>query len=234
MKTLRTVLRDVFLQRLFEHGSVSLRDKPAVTPEERNEAAALLARTFALVRLDVAGPLIEFDAPLALAAAELVQHACWFLVSHLEPDAEVELHLRLPHPPRSASEHLSVDLTFRYLPQVYRRSRGIAPDDILTQRLAHLLREWPLSGVLADLEDAPATDLDFARHDGLRLLYAERLVRHEKPEWIPVGRTREWRFTARWSLCYGSRAKPRPLSAWSSFGMGLLGVSRSRSSAPIP
>src|SRR5262249_8622591 len=155
---------------LFEHGSVSLRDKPEVTPEERTEAGALLARTFALARLDVAGPLIAFDAALGLAAAELVQHACWFLVSHLEPDSEVESRLRLPHPPHSASEHLSVDLTFRYLPQVYRRSRGVAPDDVLTQRLAHLLREWPLSGVLADIEDAPATDLEFAGHDGLRLL----------------------------------------------------------------
>src|SRR5262249_7399501 len=151
----------LFLQRLFEHGSVSLRDKPEVTPEERTEAGALLARTYALARLAVAGPLIESDPALGRAAAELIPHACWSLVSHLDPDSEVESRLRLPHPPRSATEHLSADLTFRYLPQVYRRSRGVAPDDVLTQRLAHLLREWPLSGVLADIEDAPATDLEF-------------------------------------------------------------------------
>jgi hypothetical protein len=56
---------------------------------------------------------------------------------------------------------------------------------VLTTRLAHLLREWPLSGVLADLDEGPLTPSEFAGHPGLLLLYAERLAGSENPAWLP-------------------------------------------------
>src|SRR5207253_6819460 len=96
--------------------------------------------------------------------------------------------LALPKAPPSAAQHLSADLVLRYLPQVYHRARAFAPDDALTQALAAALRQWPLSGVLADLEEGPLTPVDFHGHPGLQLLYAERLARHEKPAWVPGGR----------------------------------------------
>jgi len=181
-----------FLQRLFADGEVVLREPPAPAPADPG-GLALLERTYAGYRLDVAGPPIDFDAAGALAAAEVVRQACWFLVSHDEPPARLDERLRMPNAPRpTAAQHLSADLTLRYLPHVHRRAHALHPDDPLPARLADLLRRWPLSGVLSDVADGPLAPLDFGGHDGLMLLYAERLASHEKPAWLPAdGRARE-------------------------------------------
>ena len=88
----------------------------------------------------------------------------------------------------NASTHLSVDLTFRFLPQVLRRARGIDPGDALVTMIADVLRAWPLSGVLADLDEPPVEpkSLGFSGHSGLMLLYAERLATHDRSTWRPA------------------------------------------------
>jgi hypothetical protein len=181
-----------FLQRLLYEGKVLLRDRPHPVPSEAGEARAVLAHAYADYRLEVAGPPIPFDAETALAAGELVRQACWFLVHHGEPEEELQRTLHMPTGPATAAQHLSADLVLRYLPQIYRRARAHAPTDQLTVLLASVLRQWPLSGVLADVEEAPMTPLDFGGHDGLMLLYAERLARHKKPAWVPAGRPLEY------------------------------------------
>jgi hypothetical protein len=180
------------LQRLFDDGTVVLRERPRLAAGERREALSVLERTHAAFRLDVAGAPLDFDAGTALAAAELLGHACWFLVNHAEPPAELEKRLVLPVRPVTAAQHLSADLVLRYLPQVHRRARALAPDDRLAALLAGVLRQWPLSGVLADVEEGPLTPPAFGEHPGLQLLYAERLARNEKPAWVPAGRGREY------------------------------------------
>jgi hypothetical protein len=171
-----------FLEQLFAEGKIVFRSRPV---RDRG-AGEVLERTYALYSLEVAGPPVDFDARTALAAGELVAQACWFLLSHAEPEAELERCLVMPGPPRSAAQHLSADLVFRYLPHVHRRARAIAPDDLLPKRLADVLRQWPLSGVLSDVDDAPTTGLEFDGHPGLLLLYAERLARKEKAAWVPT------------------------------------------------
>jgi hypothetical protein len=137
-------------------------------------------------RLSVAGPPIDFDDKTALAASELVQQACWFLVSRDQPAEQLAKRLTLPGPPRSPAQHLSADLVLRFLPQVQRRAHALDPADPLALLLATVLRQWPLTGVLADVDEGPLTGLDFG-HPGLLLLYAERLARKEKPAWVPDG-----------------------------------------------
>ncbi len=151
------------------------------------EASALLQQAFGDYRLRVAGPAIAFDSAAALHGARLVYHACWFLLSRDEPEAELERSLTSAAVPRSAAEHLSADLVLRFLPHIYRRAHAHDPADRLTILLAEVLRRWPLSGVLSDVADGPLTPLDFDGHPGLWMLYAERLARHEKPAWMPTG-----------------------------------------------
>jgi hypothetical protein len=175
-----------FLQQLFETGEVVLRDRPGSPPDEEVAVRQILGTAFDNHRLSVAGPLLSFDADSAFAAARLLTDACWFLVSHGEPDSEVQRSLVMPRPPTSAQQHLSADLLFRYLPLVHRRARASAPDDVLTRLLTDLLRQWPLSGVLADVADEPTTPLQFNDHPGLLLLYAERLLHNDRPAWRPT------------------------------------------------
>jgi hypothetical protein len=173
----------VFVRRLFREGVALLREPP---PDNDPNLDPCLGEAFAEYRLDVAGPPIDFDLPTARSAARALAWSCWFLVSHREDDADVERAVSMPHRPTNAAHHLSADLLFRYLLQVHRRARVVATDDLLTLCLARLLRDWPLSGVLSDVTDAPAAPPDLAGHPGLQLLYAERLARNEKPAWVPA------------------------------------------------
>jgi hypothetical protein len=115
----------------------------------------------------------------------VVRRACWALVSHEQPEKELETGLALARPPSSPARHLSADLLLRFLPQVHRRARALDPSDRLTELLAVLLRQWPLSGVLSGIEDAPTTSPEFGGHPGLLLLYAERWVVNPRPLWLP-------------------------------------------------
>lgn len=176
-----------FLRTVLTDGRVVLRQRPRIEAAERAEARVLLADAYDDYRLDVAGPPLPFDAATALGMAERLWLACWFLLRRDEPPEAVERALAPPPPPASAAQHLSADLVLRFLPQVHRRARALAPTDGLTRRLTELLRDWPLSGVLSDVEEGPRTAPLFDGHPGLLLLYAERLAGRPRPAWVPAG-----------------------------------------------
>jgi hypothetical protein len=180
-----------FLKQLWSTGEVVFQAPPQPVGDDLAAATDLLRQAHAQEILEIAGPPLDFQPRPALAAAELVRQACWLLVHHGEPPDKVERRLKF-EPPAATADHLSADVVLRYLPQIYRRGRALAPDDGLTVRLAEVLRQWPLSGVLSDVPEAPLTPLDFGGHPGLLLLYAERLARHEKPEWLPAGKGSEY------------------------------------------
>jgi hypothetical protein len=182
-----------FVEELLTSGRVVLDGAPAVPAADRLPALRRLERAHLDRCLDLAGPELAFDGELALTAATVVWRACWFLVSHREPDAAVAQALALPAGTPTPGQHLSADLTLRYLPQVWRRAASQDAADVLTCCLARVLREWPLSGVLADLPEGPLTPLDFGGHPGLLLLYAERLADNPLPAWVPgTGPGRPW------------------------------------------
>jgi hypothetical protein len=172
-----------FLRGALYEGRLLLREP--LPAQADPEATALLGETYRLHALGVAGPAVPFDARAALAAGTLLYRAAWYLLNLNEPiDAAA---LAMPADPRTPAEHLSADLCLRLVPALHRRARATRPGDELAIRLADVLRGWPLSGVLSDVEDGPLTPPDFAGHAGLRLLYAERLARHDKPGWFPTG-----------------------------------------------
>jgi hypothetical protein len=176
-----------FLRGVLEAGRLMLREP--LPAQADPDALAALTEAYRLHALSVAGPPIAFDAPMAVAAGRVLYQAGWYLLNANEPvDAG---QLKMPADPRTAAQHLSADLLQRYLPAVHRRARALRPDDELAAALANLLRRWPLSGVLAAIEDGPLTPTDFGGHPGLWLLYAERLAAHEKAGWFPTGRAIE-------------------------------------------
>ena len=176
-----------FLTVLIEEGRIVLDGRPTQVEAERPAALRVLEAAFDVHRLDVAGPPISFDGPSALAAAELLRLAAWFLVNRSEPAREVERALVMPRPPTTAGEHLSADACLRFLPLVHRRARSIAPGDPLAGFLADVLRAWPLSGVLSDLAEGPKDVGELGGHPGLWMLYGERLAIDEKAAWMPRG-----------------------------------------------
>jgi len=195
-----------FLAGLFQEGRITFQHRPvplstAAVASAPPEVLGLLEGAYAAYRLDIAGDPIAFDAGLACAAAEVVRQAGWALICH--QDRLEDLQWRLTLPPSqasesaSASQHLSADLVLRYLPQMHRRAQARDLSDPLVGLLERLLRQWPLSGVLAGLDEGPTASLDFGGHDGLLLLYAERLelatARCEMLAWRPpTGRLLEY------------------------------------------
>ncbi len=136
------------------------RDRPSAS------AVAILAEAFETYSLAVAGPRIAFDPEIACAAAEFLRQSSWALVNRDERMTELEKRLKMPGSPLTPSQHLSADLTLRYLPQVLRRARGLDPADPLVAQLANVLRTWPLSGVLSDVDDGPARPPGIRRASG--------------------------------------------------------------------
>jgi hypothetical protein len=176
-----------FLQSLLYEGRIVFRGRPIPAPSASVGAVAVLERAYAAYRLEVAGPPVPFDARVAVEAAELVRQAGWALVNHDARPEQLERLLAMSLAPTLPAHHLSADLVFRFLPQIHRRARAFDPADVLPALLAEVLRQWPLSGVLAALDEGPPAPPDLGGHPGLALLYAERLAAHEAPAWAPAG-----------------------------------------------
>lgn len=149
------------------------------------EAKRLLQAAFDSYRLDIAGRAIEFDAGTAIEASLLVIRASWALFHHDLPGAEISRWVSMSHRPTTPSHHLTADLVFRFLPQIRKRALAQSAPSPLAGRLEGILRQWPLSGVLADLEAGPDTPPELCGHSGLMLLYAERWAQHRNPTWRP-------------------------------------------------
>jgi hypothetical protein len=173
-----------WLDRVLAFGE-SVQDPPLLAPADRPAAEERLHAEFASHMLDVAGPLIDFSPNVAVRAAEALAHTCRLLTGADGPLPALE-------PIPSPAAHLSADLTLRFLPTAYRRAKAHAPEGPLAAALDRLLRAWPLSGVLANLDGAPTVAPDFG-HPGLQLLYAERFVGSRRAGWVPQqGPAREW------------------------------------------
>src|SRR5579871_6491269 len=121
-----------FLEQLLHTGKVVFSTQPAAAPDDHPAARKFLERAYRTYQLDIAGPPLEFCPDLAIAAAEFLRAACWYLVQHDEPAEALRQRLTLPSPRRPA-EHLTGDLLLRYLPQVHRRARAVSPTDPLVE-----------------------------------------------------------------------------------------------------
>jgi hypothetical protein len=173
-----------WLDRTLSLGESILDAPPALLPSQHANVDESLRAAFATHALDVAGPPLDFDAATARDAAVALSRACWFLVRPPEDTSSVALTLAAKPSPAA---HLSADVTLRLLPAVYRRARLREPRGDLARQIETLLREWPLSGVLADLDGAPTTAPEFGGHAGLQLLFAERFAATGgRAGWVPV------------------------------------------------
>ena len=111
----------------------------------------------------------------------MLQHAAWYFLNPGLPIAAAAKTLCMPSAPATPEQHFSADLVLRFVLTLQRRAQAMLPNDELPRALTQTLRQWPLSGVLADIMDPPLTAVDFGAHPGLNFLYAERLAAQERP-----------------------------------------------------
>jgi hypothetical protein len=140
------------------------------------EAESTLQEMAEQLRLELA-----FDPPAlsvrpAVWAAQRLYRGAQFLVFREEgPDSlEKALHATCPEAP-SPSVCFSVDLSFRFLPDLVRLARAVARDDPLVLALMRLAREWPLSSVGVP-EVGPVDTGPFWNDPCLRQLCVDRII----------------------------------------------------------
>lgn len=166
-----------FLQALFEHGKVRVGAPGDGAPsEEWAGVDAILAEWHAAEGAEFPGPIPPLATSAARWGAEQFYRACQFAVYRDAGAEKIASALAAPCPPAPAASRLvSVDLTFRFLPDLDRLARAASPDDPLCERLRAWAAEWPLSSVGMPNTNPPHID-DVMEHVGLRTLYVDRVI----------------------------------------------------------
>lgn len=148
----------------------------APAPEVDAAARAVLRAAFDDAVEELAGTPPEFDADAAGWAAVSFFRACQLLVCRDVQAETVTRTLAEPCPVRRGpGTDFSVDLVFRFLPDLCERARRAAPGDALVVALTAWAREWPLSSPGVALEAPPRLET-FADSPALWRLYLDRVA----------------------------------------------------------
>ena len=168
-----------FIESLLAEGQAAVPEPAEISADDRARAAKLLGQFEREWQLNLPGPPPSFVPAAATWAAVRFYEACQYSVFRDEgPQFTFE-----PAGPRefnaNADAHYSVDLLYRFLPDLVRLVRAAASADPLLDELLNWGRQWPLSSVgVADLQlsgdAAPLAPI--LASPTLTRMYADRIV----------------------------------------------------------
>jgi len=165
-----------FLTALFESGRVSLPYPSPLTDDEVVAGDGVIADFERLYRLEMPGHPPPLVPEAARFAGVRMFHACQFAVYRDVDKAAMESALagecsNLADP----AVHYSVDLLFRFLPDLAKLAAGVAEQDPLLRPIRRWAGQWPLSSVgMPDVELGPIDAIVADR--SLLQLYADRII----------------------------------------------------------
>jgi len=131
-------------------------------------------------RLDFPGEAPSFHGPSAGWAAKMLYRAAQAAVFRdiSEPVLRDRLGVACPQVGDGTGRHYSVDLVFRFLPDLAALARHNSPEDPLLRVLQSWANQWPLSSV--GMKGVETVDMGaIAGHRGLLQLYADRILARE-------------------------------------------------------
>src|ERR1700676_3856288 len=167
-------MRPGFIRSMLFEGRLRIGAEPKLALSD--EDLGVLKSALAIQSLHLPGPQIEGSLSTLIYAVQVVYRLAWRLLNPEPLSPADDPSLRMPAPPQTPHEHAAGDIAFRFLPGRYHRAMVRDGEDPLALAMKSLLRQWPLSGVLADLTEPPETPIDFGGHPGLGFLYALRLA----------------------------------------------------------
>ena len=173
---------DSFLHSLFDDGRVRAAAPGQLSGEEIHAGETVLARAERDARSEFPGEAPPFDPLAALWGATMFYRAAQFCV-YRNVDAGIISEALAPACPtgNTPAAHYSVDLVFRFLPDLAKLAKSASEHDPLLQHLRKFGAQWPLSSVgMPNVE--PANIDVIANHSGLLTLYVDRVLeRADKP-----------------------------------------------------
>lgn len=165
-----------FFESLFDNGRVTVQTHE---PPSEKDLSASVSEVLAFeeqYRLELPGipPTVSADA--VRWSTLMFYRASQFLVYRDIDATQIDQDLSLPCPnPNSPSAHYSVDLTFRFLPDLLNRARHVSGDDPLLRWLNNWLAAWPLSSVgISEVESLNINPI--AEHECLLKMYVDRII----------------------------------------------------------
>lgn len=165
-----------FLADLFEDGRVVVAEIRSISASQQREGDGILSRFEHVYRQELPAPVPEFQIDAARWAACKFFRACQLSVFRDLPQETIDKELGGSlRSKRTPEIHYSVDLVFRYLPDLTRFAVSAAEADPLVQHLRQWARVWPLSSV--GMPDVGEVDVDgFSGHPSLLQVYADRII----------------------------------------------------------
>lgn len=165
-----------FTKSLWAGGDLVLNTHAAPGKVEVAEAMGEL-RTLELdYRLGLPDLVPEFHADAAEWALTSLYRSCQFLVYRELPDELMQIELGRVCPATTSPEVCySVDLSFRFLPELIRLARAGGGSPLLSELLQQWASTWPLSSVGVAGVAGGATD-GFRNSPGLMMLYVDRIL----------------------------------------------------------
>lgn len=137
-----------FLQHLFEDGEIVV---PRYSDAKPDAAAvhSLLIFTERIWRTDWPGTAPQFDVALATKAIDVLCLLCQATVYRELDEVLIAERLQTINlaPDDSAAAWYSVDLSLRFLPQIYKRLNRTSSDDPILQLALSIGQDWPLSSI---------------------------------------------------------------------------------------
>ena len=168
-----------FLRDLLERGKVTVAGRiGSFADDDLRAAETLLRHYYEEDVLDMPGTAPAFLPEAALWGARYFYHAVQLAVLRDLGEEVVRGYLQDYPGPRTPEAVYSVDLTFRYLPDLLRLARGLAPDDVLVAALQRTALDWPFSSVGGETAGDVAPGVILA-HPSLRTAYVDRIIREK-------------------------------------------------------
>lgn len=168
-----------FMRQLYENGRVCVSAVPVDGDLEISELTSALHDAYAIERQNLAGKPPKFASRAAVWAANILYQSCQFLVHRELSEVAVRDAFQRACPETPSPEAcLSVDLSFRYLPDLHALARGVSREDPLVEGLRTLAHSWPLSSV--GVKGMDAVDISaFIEHPCTRQLYVDRILERD-------------------------------------------------------
>ncbi len=165
-----------FIKQLLTDGSVSIHGNiVSFRKNDEEKTTELLYQYYLEDKLEMPLAPPAFDKNAAIWAAKYFYNALQLTVLRNETETSIYEKLNPYNEVISTSSIYSIDLIFRYLPDLIKLVKGLAPSDILVKILTETASDWPFSSVGVELNSIRNEGLIFTE-SSLKITYIDRII----------------------------------------------------------